>query len=224
MTQLDLRFVIDKAGFPMVYVDAVGAYVHWLPVTKVQFETFLCATPDPQFDEAWYDAVLKLNGRVSPGRVNDKTLWNAFLTGVRPDEALRFAEWCGEEFVLPNQQDRGLIYQALKALPAYDVARFDGESRLSERARVLIKRLDAAAQRLLPNVSRTLAEQMFLKYGPLEWVETDNARSPWAGAGEPLRNFASVMNAVDRAQLNTPLNPTTTRIAHYGFRLLRRYV
>jgi len=35
-------FEFDKTGFPMVRVDEVNAYVHWLPVTKIQFETFYC--------------------------------------------------------------------------------------------------------------------------------------------------------------------------------------
>lgn len=226
MNQIQLSFTRDKTNFPMVWVEAVGAYVHWLPVTKVQFETFMCASPDPRFDERWYDTILELNRRVSPNRINDRNFWNAFVTGIQPDEIRRFIDWCGDGYSLPHESERITIYQELKGLSPYDVSEFDHMPDLSERARTLIKKLDAASKRALSSqvANRNLAEQMFLKYGPLEWVDApSNTRSPWAGAGEPLRSFAPVMNSVDLNNLNYPINPNQTRIDYYGFRLLRRF-
>ncbi len=33
----------DPLGFPMVWIEEIGAFMHWLPVTKVQFEKFIAA-------------------------------------------------------------------------------------------------------------------------------------------------------------------------------------
>ena len=59
--QLPLTFEIDPTGFPLVWVEAIGAWMHWLPVSKLQFERFLRQAPDYPFQPAWYDHLLALN-------------------------------------------------------------------------------------------------------------------------------------------------------------------
>ena len=49
------------AGAMVVWVKAISAYMDLLPVTKIQFEYFLCDTLDPRFTAQWYDQILQIN-------------------------------------------------------------------------------------------------------------------------------------------------------------------
>src|SRR5262245_13463491 len=96
-------FVNDRSGAPMIRVASIGAYVHWLPVTKLQFEYFLCDQPGNRFDQKWYDDVLKVHkqnepsgtgpARVSPAMVRRDNYYRALLTGIRPTEIAPFISW-----------------------------------------------------------------------------------------------------------------------------------
>jgi hypothetical protein len=108
-------FEYDRAGFPMLWLEDLGAFVHWLPVTKIQCEHFLCDVTDSSFDAAWYDQLLALNPRVSPKEIDERNYWRAIVTGVQPAEAERFARWCGEGYSLPTLSEWCDVYAACKA-------------------------------------------------------------------------------------------------------------
>jgi len=214
----------SRTNFPMVWVEELDAYMHWFPVTKVQFEYFLCEVNDSQFDESWYDEILSLNPRVSPTAIRGTNYWRAFITGVLPSEAQRFARWCGQDFSLPTIEEWTIAYRALKQQQPEDVAAILGLAKLNERARTLVQRLDTAPQAALKQLGypRTRAEQMLLRLGVLEWVECRNQASRWGGIGETYPDFHSALFSPESGQPRLPKDPETDRIPYYGFRLLWR--
>src|SRR5438128_864257 len=117
--------VLDPTGFPMIWVKDLGAHLHFLPVTKYQFEHFLCERFSAAFDQGWYAQLLALNGRVSPRRIEAGNYWKAFLTGALPAEAATFAEWCGEAdaggkavYQVPTPEEWFKAYQAFAGVKA----------------------------------------------------------------------------------------------------------
>jgi hypothetical protein len=56
--ELPLPFETDPAGFPMVWVEPIAAWMDWLPVSKLHFERCLLQAPDRPFDAAWYERLL----------------------------------------------------------------------------------------------------------------------------------------------------------------------
>jgi len=221
-----LRFELDRAGFPMVWVDAINAYVHWIPVTKVQFEYFLCAVPDSHFDAGWYDEILYLNPRVAPNEIRADNYWNAFLTGVMPSEVQRYARWCGDEYTVPTLNDWFAAYTALKALPPEPLSAFDSMGEVRERVRTVLTRLDSASRIALKEAGyeRTLADQMLMRMGVMEWVECRGRHFQWGGMGETFSSFYGGLFTPDHGQPHVPNNPETERLHAYGFRLIWRPV
>jgi hypothetical protein len=220
----ELKFKLDPTGFPMVQVGAIDAYMHWAPVTKIQFEYFLCAVPDSHFDANWYDEVLFLNPRVTPGEIRADNYWNAFLTGITPSEARRFARWFGPEYTIPTLEDWFVAYSALKALPPVPSSVVDNMGDLHERIRTVLVRLDTASRMAMENLGyeRTLADQMLLRWGVMEWVECTDRRFEWGGMGRTLRSFYGGLFNPDSGQPSIPTNPDTERLYPYGFRLVWR--
>ena len=223
MAQQPLR-LDSRTNFPMVWIEELGAYMNWIPVTKVQFEYFLCEVNDSQFDESWYDEILSLNRRVSPTAIRNTNYWQAFITGVLPSESQRYARWCGQGYTLPTIEEWMTAYRALKQKPPEDIAAVLGLSKLNERARAIIQRIDSASQNALKQLGypRMRAEQMLFRLGVLEWVECRNLTNRWGGIGETYADFHSALFSPEAGQPRLPKDPETDRIPYYGFRLLWR--
>lgn len=214
-------YCLDPTGFPMVWVEEIGAYIHWLPVTKVQFEYFLCAAGDGQPDAAWYDEILTLNGRVSPAQVRGHNYWQAFITGVLPGEAKQFARWCGRHYELLSSDEWLAAFRALEKrapLELDDLLALDG---LNERARILVQWLEHAPQAALNRLGyqRTRAEQALLRLGVLEWVNLSGEPGQWGVLGELNPGFRSLLFSPIAGEVRVPKDPEGQRSAYHGFRL-----
>lgn len=225
-----LDFELDRTGFPMLWVESVDAYVHWLPVTKVQFEYFLCAEPDSQFDANWYDTILQINARVSPNSISPRNYWGAFMTGLLPQEVSRFASWCGAGYAIPTLEEWNRIYRYLKAYEPRSGTEIDGLSKRAElqpmppRVQRLLSRLNDISAPLHREVENqfTLVDQMFMRFGVLEWVESNDLRNRWGGMGQTHSDFHGGFFTPEHGQPSRPTDPEGMRLHHYGFRLLRR--
>jgi hypothetical protein len=220
--QLPLSFETDPAGFPLVWVEAIGAWMHWLPVSKLQFERSLRQAPDRAFDAAWYGQLLTLNPPVAPARIHAENYCNALLTGILPAEAQRIAASLGAGFALPTLEQWLRAWSWLLSQPAERGLPADLTRRLDEPVRTLLVGIDraqtAAAARARRH--RTLADQMLLRWGVLEWV--DQQRDPrWAGIGEPSRLPRGVRVSPARGPV-VPDRPEAFRSYLFGFRLIRR--
>lgn len=213
------RLHLDRTGFPMVWREEVAAYVHWVPVTKVQFEYFICDAPDAHFDSTWYDEILDLNPRVTPGEVSVGNYWRSFLTGLRPSEAQRFASWSGDGYRLPTDSEWSTLYGRLRAQPAETLSTLERLDTPNQRARTLLERFSHVAQASLQGQAPSLASQMLFRFGALEWVQVGRPPAAWGLRGEPLPAFCGNLEVLDRPA--EPLGATeSTRYAAAGFRLL----
>ncbi len=58
-----MEIILDKSRFPLVKIEPISIYIHVLPITKVQFEQFIC-DPNAIVDASFYEEkIVKLNPR-----------------------------------------------------------------------------------------------------------------------------------------------------------------
>jgi hypothetical protein len=223
------KFVLDRAGFPMILVEPKSGsepvYVHWLPITKIQFEIFMCEMPSIDFSDTWYKEILKLNPRISPKNATKKNYWNLFITGLRPAEAEAYANWAiadEGELTLPTLDDWNSIYQYLKTQPPL-VDPFV-KLKLSERIKLLISKVDSIVENLYKSAKfpYSLADQMLMRYGVMEWVQYESRGQDWAGMGQTDAGLQSMLRNPDSGVPEIPKNIETNRFHYYGFRLVKR--
>lgn len=206
-------------GFPMIQIPGTASFMQWLPVTKIQFEHFLSDAHDRHFDAKWYEEVLRLNPRVTPRKITSDNYWQAFLSGILPAEAQRFAFWCGDGYRLASSEEWSQAYQAFSAMSSVDL----GEDRILEdlqfRERDLIINVETAAGEAAHRMGyeRSLADQMLMRLGVFEWVRVPDG---WGILGETCPGFCG--NLISPNQ-DTPLRPREAermRLPYFGFRVL----
>lgn len=212
---------LDKTGFPMIWLDEIDAYIHWLPVSKVQFEHFLCDSPGVPFDEEWYDQVLQLNERITPKRARKNNYWQLFLSGIKPNEVEWVVEWFGDEYEIPSLDEWNQAYRSLKAMPSVD--HLFQNTKLNERARTILTKIDEITKAIYRRRQRrTIADQMLMRLGVMEWVRCQYRGREWGGMGQTPSGFHSMIRTPDSGTPETVRDPLGIRLGYYGFRLLRR--
>lgn len=217
------QVVNDPTGFPMLWCEEVGAYVHWLPVTKIQFEYFLCAAPDAHFDAPWYDEILRLNPRISPCELGARNYWRALMTGLRPSEAQRFASWCGDDYRLPTEAEWSSIFHAARKVPPKNEPFAGMCEGASDRVQEILWRFDEVAPQIAQQMrcAPSLGSQMLLQFGTLEWVQTGSPPSAWSVKGEPAPGFCGDLSIPGLPAEPLIADPESCRFAAAGFRLIR---
>jgi hypothetical protein len=213
---------LDRAGFPMIWIEAIGAFMHWLPVTKIQFESFFTWASDPTFDDEWYHRILDLNPHVAVSEIGPSNYCNAFITGILPEEAQRFAAWCGRGYSIPTLSEWQKAYTYLKQLPADSEGPASFLPATEERVRTLLTRIESSSATVASRLgrTRTRADQMLMRLGVLEWVEQTSGRVRWGGLGEPSSHFRMIWSP-ERGPV-VPVGATPSRSRAFGFRLIRR--
>jgi hypothetical protein len=213
--------ITDPVGFPMIWIEEIGAFMHWLPVTKIQFEKFIAASSGGFFDDAWYRRLLDLNPRVAVTGIDPQNYCNAFLTGVLPEEARQFAAWCGGEYSLPTFADWQKAYAALASMPIAPGEMPDLLEEAGDLVRAVVTRIASASEAAArPGRERMRADQMLMRLGVLEWVEKTGGSAPWAGMGEPSPYFRTLWS-IEKGP-TTPSDACSSRSSVFGFRLIRR--
>ncbi len=216
MSELTNAIELDPYGFPMVWTESVQASVHWLPLTKLQFERFMCRHPQRRFHDGWYQDVCGLNKRVSPQQVGPGNYWCAFASGLLPSEGQAFQRSCGDDYFLPSIDEWRRACDEWKAKPPMPENWFQ-ELGLTELVSTLFRRLHRVAADPTLRGEESQAKQMFFEQGVVEWVRNDDPAQPWVGQGRPNKAFNSRMsNPV------IVLNSETARLKDFGVRLMRR--
>ena len=217
---------LDRTGFPILEMSALPFGVLWLPVTKIQFEHFLVDTG--AFDNSWYqDKLQNYNPRISAGNLGVTNYWQAFMTGILPFEAQRYAEWAGRGSDLPTAQEWKSALTTLANLPA-DRAFHEAVLRLpglNERARLLIQRMDQVLQEERSQLSdgSFLCDQMAMRLGILELMYEDSLRRSFCCWGQPNRRFVGgISNPLRDAAPNRFTDRNGIRMKTVGFRLILR--
>lgn len=212
----------DRTGFPLIWVDEIRAWMHFFPLTKIQFEFFLADQSDPHFSEETYRQIQDGNPRLGPDEMDAGNYWQAFLTGILPHEAEKFAAWCGEGYRLPEAGEWLAAYRHLAGVKAPAIDWGKRLLDLSGRTRTLLERLDQSSASLHPGgpAGRTLAERMFLRLGVVEWVRDNESPPNWGGFGDPHPSFVGLLSSLESGEPVEPRHPETERVEYFGLRLL----
>lgn len=219
--------ITDPLGFPMLWVDEVGAYVHALPVTKAQLEAAMTRRGSP-FSKSDWETAQEANARVPLDALDPDTYWSAFFTGVIPGRATEFARFCGAEFRVPSADEWRCAFGALAIRPPHDA--WDAMLACSsDRARALMERLAAIpvdAIRWHIGEEASLADRMFFRLGVMEWVVLSHSpmrdeSERFGGLGMPA---PALWPTLFDPALGTPLRSRAAVTAPhraFGFRLFR---
>lgn len=198
-----IRITFDNKGFPMARVRKVGAFHFW-PVTKYQYKQFLDDTG--QKDTPAYTEMLELNPEIDLQQCCTDNYEGLFITGIKPEEALAFAQWMGDEYDIPTLEEWLALYNAAKAhkfmirLSPYG---------LNPEAR--------AVNQQLKFVHDTVLNYTFLNNGIVEWIKNG---SEYSGRGAPRDTFFP--NVWNPEEDDIKVISPEYRLAYFGFRLIKR--
>lgn len=203
------RWDLDKTGYPLIYIPPLKVYLHLFPVTKPQFEEFLIENP-ADFGDTWYQQLLALNSRLSYRMQNYTFYEQLLLTGIIPEEAVRFANWQGRAYRLLTVHSWRLAYQWLAQQGATPTPPYLQQQGLDESACEIWEGL---YYQLEPH---TLLDLSLMRQGVTEWViEGDQ----YVGLGQTRPEFVpQYINPL--VEFIPPIRPIT-RIRDFGFRLQR---
>lgn len=204
MSEMDIHIdAVDKVGFPMIRVHRIGQFHLW-PVSKLQFERFICETRG--YGDGWYDEVLGLLPRVSLRRMCEDNYEGAFIAGVLPQEALAFAKWLGDGFDLPTVEEWRHLHLRLREAKRLKLL----DAGLSPEAMTIWKNLTSFRSRPL--------EVGLVESGLVEWVRRKD-RS-YAGLGSPRSCFYHHVWNPMTDEVSTIHKER--RVRYFGFRLISR--
>jgi len=171
---------VDRAGFPMVWVPPLGAFVHLFPIMKPQLEYFLAQTELPEFGDQWYQSLLCHNPRLSLSAPNFSAYERLCLTGLLPEDLAAFAAWQGPDFRSLTLREWQVAAEWL-ARQGLSVPAAEVENAMTPAARRIWLGLLAARQ------PQTLHELALMRDGVVEWVIEPNGTL--RGMGRPRQQF-----------------------------------
>ena len=183
----------DRLGFPMVWIPSLEIYLHWFPVTKLQFEAFLCDHSEGDLSAAWYQEVLRGNPRSSIDELHFGNLHQAFITGIRAEEARRFANWNGDGFRLPSPEEWVHSFRRLSELDASPPDWIFRGLRHRRFERLFNRLMQVATESYGFGSDFNLATTMLMVGGILEWVRNKHSSDPDSACGLPPTHFFPVL-------------------------------
>jgi len=218
-----MKIIFDKSGFPMVNIEPAGFWMHIWPVTKIQFENFLCQEPNSEMDEGWYEQVLNNNPRITPTRVTTKNYWQLFVTGIEPEKLQWFAEWNGNGFEIPTASDWNVAYRFLNDQDLFveliDELR-NTENNLDPLVEIVASKLQEVLSTFSQSNRLSMADQFLMRKGIMEWVKLTGESSEWGGLGDPHPSTGWATNAV--VGQGRPEIVRSLKVRHYGCRLIKK--
>jgi len=209
----DYKWQADASGYPLIFVEPLGAYVHLFPVAKPQFEKFLVSGRQQELDHEWYAQRLGANPRASYRSQNIPALEQLFMTDVSPDEALAFGRWLGRDYKLLTADEWCACREWFAGQPAPSTP-LNLAAQLSQDALAIWDLIEGHWTEQQGQMS--LQELSLMKQGILEWVV--KLPGQYWGLGDPaaarsLRKFSDLVR---------PLGTEPLRLKNLGFRLRAR--
>ena len=216
---MSIKTQADPLGFPMAWIDEIQAYIHWYPVSKLQFETFLCDVLDEAFDARWYKEALARNPRVTASAISTANYWQAFMTGVSHEEAQRFARWYGDGYRLPRTSEWCTALRTFRGRAASKAPLPVPATFMNRRFRDLLHVLNEVSFAVCHTWEPSdLAAAMLLDRGVLEWAVDSSGGDHAYGCGTPHPGFFPALK-----EPGTPISPTSHDRLNcwpFGFRLV----
>jgi hypothetical protein len=205
------RWRVDASGYPLVFVEPLGAFVQLFPVTKPQFEKFIASDKHREFDDKWYEGILALNPRASYRSPDAPPRERLFMTGITPEEASAFGRWMGREYALLTTEEWRTCYEWFGGRATSPVPS-DLSARLSQDALAI---WDTVEELWLDwHRQPSLRELSLMTGGVLEWVIERTGRH--CALGDPA---ASKL----QRRFDDPVRPVGHgRLRNLGFRLRTR--
>ena len=202
-----LNFILDPFGFPMVKSEKRKFYIHLLPVTRYQFERFICSSGKTGYGDSWYDIIESLNHRVSPAKIDSTNYEGAFISGITPTEAMDFISLMGENFDLPTVEEWREAYRFLEketgSVKNFSVSLSEG--------------IAAKVMKSITKLPGSFFDKTFMNNCLVEWVRDGKG---FAGLGSPRPTFHE--NAYNpEVDIWRPFN-VNNRMHFFGLRAVRR--
>lgn len=207
------QWAVDPSGYPLIWVDPLGSFVHLFPITKPQFERFMVSGDQKGLGDEWYSEILRISPRASYRSRDFPFPEHLFMTGITTDEASLFSRWLGRHYRLLTAEEWCLCYEWLESHSASSIP--PGlTQRLSGDAKMIwtVIRDNRMEKRECPS----LRELSLMTKGILEWVVERPGR--YCGLGEPASNDYQ-RKACDPVH---PLGAEPRRLKNLGFRLHTR--
>lgn len=207
----DYKWRVDASGYPLIFVEPIGAYVQLFPVTKPQFEKFIASGRRPDLGDQWYGDRLSVNPRASYWSTYIPARERLFMTGITIDEVLAFGRWLGRDYSLLSAEEWGACYEWFAEQPVPSVPP-ELAGRLSQDALGIWKTIEG--QWLERHQQSNLQDLSLMTQGILEWVIERPGR--YCGLGEPAASKF-------QRKANDPVRPVgQRRLKNLGFRLRMR--
>lgn len=203
----------DKYGFPLIKIPETNIFIHWLPLTKIQIEYFLCETHKVQtFNRKWYDELLAVNNRIAPAQIEITNFVKALCTGIAPNEAKDIASSFGIEYALPSEEEWLGAKHSLVEQPTVNPKNLFSDLELTERAKIVLFKFHKITE-----PAENLAQQMLLEddFGILELVQKDGEIG---FIGEAHRS----LGAPGSPKKIQPLKGSKKKISYIGTRFITK--
>jgi hypothetical protein len=218
----------SATGFPFIRMQTGGGAfdVLFIPVTKIQFERFICEQQGVMMTGERYKAMWVRNGRVAVPDVGVENYPGCLLTNVSTEEARRFASWMRskdqatdtiDSWRLPSDREWRAVYEAATAARPLEIGDLAAKcDERDQRIAMLMRRLlEAVALACEHNPSTSLADQMLLGRGCYEMASQygyPNIIGRLGRAAIPLNSGPDILTSV-----TGEVKPSDNR----GFRLWR---
>lgn len=204
----NISLIYDKTEFPLIEIPEMNLFVHALPVTKFQFEKFISESKLSDFTDKWYENILKLNPRISCRKFTEKNYWKLFITGIYPKEAVKFAEYLGDDYRIPEVREWRKIYAYFKSLQ-FKPSHIKDKSNQEILSTTILKGLEKFS-------GDDLFSLTLMRKGIAEWVKEDEK---YVGVGKPDANlYENAWNPLSDVIRQIDKNE---RLYYVGFRLVK---
>jgi hypothetical protein len=215
---MERRLRVDKFGWPLVSLPNTNSWVYFFPLTKIQFEYFLCSDgANRRYNKSWYEERLQLAPRVTAAAVSAANFDSLFMADLAPEDVIAFADWLSKESRSLGAECTARLMTATEwenfsawadSQSSQDIEA-EGWEQLGLRAKDVFRSLQVVKD----HREQTLAAQMWMRGCLYEIVSVDGTRFAVRGSYKRklMNSPQSILGLQDRSHV-------------FGTRLLLEFV